>query len=218
MTAPADSTTTPVETTDEVIDSTTTTETTDAPADPAAGLDDNAQKVIKAIRGDYKSEREKRQAAETRAQNIEAAIKTALGLTEAPPDPAALTAQLTEVQQAARQAQVELAVYRAAQSANINANALLDSRTFMLAIKDVDPSDTEALSAAMTAAVEANPLLAPQPTRRAPAPNPAQGSSANGAPSLHDQIAEAQKRGDYKTVISLNTQMLQAQRQGVNGL
>lgn len=215
MTAPADQTDTAVLETEPAVDSTTTTEpaTTDAPE-----LDAKTQKVVDAIRGDYKSERAKRQAAETRVTGIEAAIKAALGLEQAPPDPAALTAQLTEVQQSARQAQTELAVFRAATSANINANALLDSRSFMLAIKDVDPSDTEALSAAMAAAVEVNPLLANQPTRRAPAPNPAQGSSANGAPTIDDQIAEAQKRGDYKTVISLNTQMLQAQRQGVNGL
>lgn len=44
--------------------------------------------------------------------------------------------------------------------------------------------------------------------KRAPAPNPAQGSSASGAPDVSALIAEAKKSGDWKTVIALENQKL----------
>jgi hypothetical protein len=204
MTAPADSTTT--DAADATTDAATVDSTTTSDAAPEADLDDKAKRVIAAIRGDFKNERTQRQAAESRAQAITDAIKTALGLDA--PDPAALASQLAEQQSTARQAQVELAVFRAAASAGGNPNALLDSRSFVNALNGVDPTDAEAVSAAIKAAVAANPTLASTPARRIPAPNPAAGGSANGAPDLETQIAQAKKDGNWKTVLHLENQKL----------
>jgi hypothetical protein len=125
-------------------------------------------------------------------------------------DPAKLTEQLTTVGNEARQAKVELAVYRAAAAVGGDPAALLDSRTFLTSLADVDPTDSAAVTAAITAACEANPALKAAPTRRVPAPNPAIGSSASGAPGIDDQIAAAKKAGDVKTWMHLENQKLAA--------
>ncbi|MDN5687013.1 MAG: hypothetical protein L0G94_10140 [Brachybacterium sp.] len=60
----------------------------------------------------------------------------------------------------ARSARVELAVYRAAADKNADAAALLDSRSFLDRVQDVDPTDADAISEAIQKAVDANPRLA----------------------------------------------------------
>lgn len=88
------------------------------------------------------------------------ALAKALGLKQdEPPDPEKLAAQVSEEQARARDAQVQLAVYRRAGNAEANANALLDSAKFLASLKGVDPDDEAAVDAAIKAAVEANPLL-----------------------------------------------------------
>lgn len=82
--------------------------------------------------------------------------------------PEQLMEQLTAEQARARQTAVELAVYRAAATAGADPDALLDSRSFAQAVADLDPSDSAGITAAITAAVQANPryALAPAgPTR-----------------------------------------------------
>jgi hypothetical protein len=133
-------------------------------------------------------------------------ISVALGLVpEETPDPAKLMAQVAEAQGTAKQATLELSIFRAAGAAGANAPALLDSRSFLNDVADIDPKDSAALTAAITKAVTENPLLA-----RAPAgpvdrmrPNPAQGSSANAPLGIQAQIAEAEKRGDIKEALRL---------------
>src|SRR5438046_2533496 len=50
-----------------------------------------------------------------------------------------------------------------------------------------------------------------EPIRRVPAPNPAQGSSASGAPDDRpDDLTEARKRGDWRTVMHLENQKIRA--------
>jgi hypothetical protein len=59
-------------------------------------------------------------------------------------------------------------VYRAAATAGADPDALLDSRSFAQAVADLDPSDTAGITAAITAAVQANPryALTPQGPQR----------------------------------------------------
>jgi hypothetical protein len=176
-------------------------------------LDDRAKKVIEAIRNDFKSERSKRQAAEEAARqapiDLAQTIGKALGLVadDAPVDPAKLTEQLTVEQANARQAKVELAVFRAAPAAKGDPAALLDSLAFQAKVKDLDPNDSAAIAAAITTAVAENPKLGVQTTSGIPAPNPANGSSANGSePDYDSQIAAAQKAGNFALAISLKRQ------------
>lgn len=86
----------------------------------------------------------------------------ALGLIkdgEEAPDAEALTAQLTEQSTAARTAQVELAIFKAATGAGADPQALLDSRSFLNSIKDIDPANSEAVTTAITTATTNNPRL-----------------------------------------------------------
>ncbi|MCZ9348551.1 hypothetical protein NGM36_01800, partial [Streptomyces mutabilis] len=71
---------------------------------------------------------------------------------------------VTQAQAAARQAAVQSAVYTTAAAAGADPVALLDSQSAMNALAAVDPTDTTAVTAAITAAVQANPRLAAQPT------------------------------------------------------
>lgn len=145
----------------------------------------------------------KAQAAEDARKELAQTIGKALGLvTDEPVDPAELTKQLTQTQAQAKQAALELAVFRSSADA-ATANALLDSRTFLATVADLDPNDTSAISAAVNEAVEKNPALG----KRQPAPNPAQGSSGSG-PSAVAQLTEA----DLKFMTS--EQIVEAQREG----
>lgn len=98
------------------------------------------------------------------------AIAKALGLkSDDAPNPEKLAEQLTAEQQRAREAQVQLAVYRNAAANEANADALLDSASFLRTLADVDPNDAEAVSAAIKTAVEANPRLkAVEPSQTPP--------------------------------------------------
>lgn len=91
--------------------------------------------------------------------------------------PEELTQQLTTAQAQARQTAVELAVYRTATAAGADPDALLDSRTFADSLADIDPTDTAAVTAAIKAAITANPRLGAKPT----GPHVG-GSEFNGAP------------------------------------
>jgi hypothetical protein len=165
--------------------------------------------TVRDARKEAANYRDRARSADEVRNEISTAVAQALGIQpDTTPDPAALTAQLAEQQTAARQAQVELAVFRAATTVGGDPAALLDSRSFLAQIANVDPTDTEAITTRVQAAIAANPLLAGVPARRAPGPNPALGSSANGAPSLDDQILAAKKAGDATLFIHLQNQKL----------
>lgn len=127
-------------------------------------LDPAVQKMITDLRGEAAASRTNAKA--TAAQEAEAAlaqkIGQALGLVkdgDDAPKPEELTAQVATSQAAARAAQVELAVYKAAAAANADPQALLDSRSFLDAVKDADPADATAITAAITKAITDNPRL-----------------------------------------------------------
>ncbi|MFD6889291.1 hypothetical protein [Streptomyces sp. NPDC059957] len=94
-----------------------------------------------------------------------------------------------------RSARVELAVARAAADAGARGDRLLNSRSFLAGLADLDPNDVgfdSKLAAAITAAVTADPDL----YRAAPAGPPRGGAEFHGAPagerraaSLHDAVA-----------------------------
>jgi hypothetical protein len=182
--------------------------------DALAALDDKTKAyvldTVKSARNEAKNLRDRAKSADDVRSELIATIAKATGIETAPPDPAALAQQLEAQTAATRQASVELAVYRAASAAGGDPNALLDSVSFVKALADVDPSDMEAVTAKVTAAVAANPALGIAPTRRAPGANPAAGSSANGAPDLESEIAAALKAGDLTKVIHLQNQKLAA--------
>ncbi|MER8086610.1 hypothetical protein ABTZ57_16105 [Streptomyces sp. NPDC094048] len=154
-----------------------------------------AQAALKSARAEAGKSRTtaKANAAEQAKQQLAQEIGKALGLVpgDTPPDPAQLTQQLTESQQQARQTAVELAVYRSAHAAGADPDALLDSRQFAASLADIDPSDTDAVAAAIKAAVTANPKLGTTPTgpARGGADFSGSGTSERKPATLHDAIA-----------------------------
>lgn len=127
-------------------------------------------------------------------------IGLALGIIEPENvDPAKLTEQIAASTAQARQAQVELAVFRAAEAAGGDPIALLDSRAFLAKVAAIEPTDSVALAGAITEAVAENARLG-KATPGAPVgpglkPNPAQGSSAAAPVGLAAQIAAAEASG-----------------------
>jgi hypothetical protein len=148
-------------------------------------------------------------AVEDARKELAQSIGKALGLVkdDEPVDPAELTKQVGSSQAEAKQARVELAVFRNAATAGGDPAALLDSSSFLASLASVDPSDSAAVTAAIQSAITANPRLGAAPADpRAPAPNPAQGASAGVAPGLDAQIDEATKAGNIALAISLKQQ------------
>lgn len=193
------------------------------------------ERLVENLRGEVATEREKRTAAEKSATEQAAQqqadlvkkLAAAFGLQgeEAkPPSVEELTKQLadarteTEKTQAlARQRDVELAVYRSAGSAGGDADALLDSRSFLRSIRDLDPAAStfaDDVAAAVAKAVEGNPKLAlKQP--EAPQPPARGGADLNGTPGgkrqltgaevkrmTPDQIDQARKSGQLRDYLS----------------
>lgn len=121
----------------------------------------------------------KQKAAEDAKAELAQQIGKALGLVqdEAPVDPAQLTVQLQAEQVKAADAERRLAVYLNAGDAD--PARLLDSRTFTDSIKDLDPTNTEGIKTAISAAVESNPWL--KATTQAVAPRKAGTEMAGGS-------------------------------------
>lgn len=172
---------------------------------------DVAKAEIERLRKENAKDRttSKSQAAEEARAELAQTIGKALGLVKDEAiDPAKLTEQLTATQVQAKQAALELAVFKATPDASV-ATALLDSRSFLAKIADIDPADAVALAAAVSEAVNENPALG----KRAPAPNPAQGSSGSGPTSVTqlteadikdwtpEQIVAAQNEGRLNTLL-----------------
>lgn len=148
-----------------------TAPTAQAPTAPAEtgkveDLPEWAQKIIRESRdeaGKARTTAKANAAAEARTA-LAQEIGKALGLVKdnETPDPAKLTEQLTATQAQARQAAVELAVYKAAGKHSGDPVAILDSRAFLASVTDLDPNGsdfTSAVDAAIKAAVDGNPKL-----------------------------------------------------------
>lgn len=114
----------------------------------------------------------KKQAADEAVKDLTAKLGKALGLVkdDTPPDPKALAdaiaqkdTAISEKDAALRTKDVELAVWTRADKLSAKAGALLDSRSFLKEIADLDPSSkgfTAALDTAIKDALKGNPAFA----------------------------------------------------------
>lgn len=174
------------------------------PAGTADELPPWAQRELKKLRDEAASNRVKaKEAADAAGKAVEQmraeqeaqrlALGKALGLVkDEPPTAEELTKQLQASQAErdaertrARQAAVELAVFRAAGTLGADGSALLDSRSFAGTLADLDPADAgfgERVAAAITAAVEAQPKykLTPPAPAEPPRPQPTVPQSSPG--------------------------------------
>ena len=173
--------------------------------DPAA-----AKTEIERLRKENGSDRinAKAQAATDARNEFAQTIGKALGLIkdDESVDPAKLAEQLITSGAETRTAQVALAVYKAAGTI-ADPGALLDSTSFLVSLKDIDPTDSAAVTAAITTAVESNPRLGAVTLAPGMKPNPAQGRSASQPLGIAEQIAASEKAGDTKATIRLKAAM-----------
>jgi hypothetical protein len=134
------------------------TETKPAEATEAKTYD---EAYVKKLHDSEAAARVKARDAEAAAQTKIAAALEALGIKADTADPAEAAKQAAAERdaaaQTARQATLELAIYRAASKAGADADALLDSNSFRSTIGEVDPSDAAAVQAAIENAVKTNP-------------------------------------------------------------
>lgn len=166
---------------------TTGTSTTAAPGD---GLPDDPAALkaeILRLRGENASTRTnaKAQAADDARKQLAQEIGKALGLVADETDPAKLTEKLTASQAESTDTKRELAVFKAAAGAGADPAKLLDSRSFLATVKNIDPTDAAAIAAAVKVAVDTNPAfkLAQAPAAGASTVDHA-GGSGEGAVTL----------------------------------
>lgn len=140
---------------------------TGAEAQNVDELPEWAQKIIRDTRSEAANHRTKANEATAAQQATLDAIAKALGLKnddgeDEGPKPEELTAQVQAAQAQAREAAVQLAVYRTASKHDGDPDALLDSRTFLAKVADLDPSADDfgtKVDQAIKAAVDTNPKL-----------------------------------------------------------
>jgi hypothetical protein len=129
------------------------------PAEQAPKVYDET--YVKKLHDSEAAARVKARDAEAAAQAKIAAALEALGIKPDTEDPAEAAKQAAaerdKATQAANEAALHLAVYKAAGKAGADADTLLDSNSFRSAISEVDPADAEAVKAAIENAVKTNP-------------------------------------------------------------
>lgn len=135
-----------------------------APVAPAESVDQLpawAQKIISDARsGEANYRTQAKTAADVAQKELTDKLAVALGLKpDAAADPAALTASLTAAHAAAQASARELAIFKAAAATGADPSRLLDSNSFMSSVAGLDPNDGAAVTAAINAAVAANPIL-----------------------------------------------------------
>lgn len=161
-----------------------------------------AQKLIKDARkgeGDYRKraqeEAASRASTEEKLQGFLDGFSKVLGLsadTDAtneaptPPDPEKLTSELEAAQREHHATRVELAVFRSAGEYDGDPDALLDSRSFLNKVLDLDPSAgdfNDKVATAIKEAVASNPKLKAQsPVSIPAAPTPPSGGDFASGP------------------------------------
>jgi hypothetical protein len=168
-----------------------------------------AQKIITDTRkeaGDYRTKAQT--AADNAQKELTDKLAVALGLKpDAATDPAALTASLTEAQSKATQSARELAIFKAAAATGADPTRLLDSNAFMSSVSGLDPADGAAITAAINAAVAANPLLkavqaaSASGTELGGTGEQGQITEAQLAQMTPEQIVDAQTKGLLKNLL-----------------
>lgn len=121
------------------------------------GGDDKGEGSKTAVLADLAAERDKRQALEQQFTSLKDGLAKALGLGDTEKaTPEQLQQQIAAAQSETTAAQTQLAVFRSA-PADVDAQALLDSTSFLASLKDVKADDQAALKAAITTFVDTNP-------------------------------------------------------------
>lgn len=189
-----------------------------AAAGQAAGADDlsatvkRLEKELADARKEAGKDRTaaKQAAADAAVADVTAKLAKALGIVkdDAPADPKALAeaisqkeAALAEREAALRARDVELAVWARADKQSARASALLDSRAFVRAISDLDPSAkgfTTALDDAIKTAVKDNPTFATAPAATASGAD-LSGGTGEGSVRQRPTSLHAAVRGTFGT-------------------
>lgn len=160
-----------------------------------ASLPEWAQKALRDARADAGKARTnaKQQAADAARQDLAQQIGKVLGIVKGdePADPAQLTktigeqtGRIAELESTNRTLSVELAAYKRADKHDANPAALLDSRSFLASVAELDPAAkdfSEALDKAIKKAVEDNAQLRTAPGARRG------GGEFNGGPGARGQ-------------------------------
>jgi Asp-tRNA(Asn)/Glu-tRNA(Gln) amidotransferase B subunit len=147
--------------------------------------------------GELAQERQKRHAAEqaaTAAQTASTAqieaLKKALGISEGQ-TPEQLAAAVEAAKGTASEAVAQLAVFKLAPTAGGDAAALLDSASFLATLKTIDTTNEEAVKAAVTAAIAANPKLAAQKVAPGGSRDAATGSGSGSTKPTMNELMRA---------------------------
>lgn len=164
----------------------------------AATDDTNRAGGPDALKADLAAERAKRHTAEAAAtaaqtaatQQLEA-FKKALGLSEGQ-TPEQLQAAAEAAKGQASAATAQLQVFKLARAAGGDAEALLDSASFLSSLNSIDSNDPAAVTAAIKAAVEGNNKLAAQKVAPAGSRDAGQGAgNGTATPTMNDLIRGA---------------------------
>lgn len=167
---------------------------------PSEGASDTIQRLeaeISKLRAENSKARvnAKTQAAEDARKNLIQELGKTLGLVkdgDRAPTPEQLTKDLTEEREKGSTAQLQLTIFRAAPKHGADGDALLDSASFLSAVKGLDPTDSEKIGQAIKAAVDANPRyrVAQAAARTSAEFNGGTGEQRNTPHNLTDAIAQ----------------------------
>lgn len=152
---------------------------------------------LRAARDEAYKNRQKANAAAQEMESLRTTLGKALGLIKDDdgkgegPDAEALAAQVEKSQAEATTAARELAVYKAAASNGADPAKLLDSRSFLSAIENVDHTDDKAISAAIKAAVDGNKNFALARAAGASTADTASGPGGGSTPKAEISLADA---------------------------
>lgn len=189
-----------------------------APATQAKGddLPDDPEKLKEIIRNTRAEAGKSRvnakaKAAEEARESLVQELGKALGLIQddTSTSPEELTRQLTAEREAAAQARLEVAVYKAANGAADPAR-LLDSMSFRAALQGVDPADADAVQNAVKTFVEANPHFTSKPAQVAgPSTVPHAAGSGEGqiTKEQFDRMSGEERNQLYLTNVDLYRQL-----------
>jgi hypothetical protein len=138
------------------------TETANAWDGKIESLPADAQKLIEKYKTEAANASSKSRENARKEAEQELLKKLGLAKGDEKPDPDELAKKLTSAERDAQQSKVELAVYRTASKHQGDPSALLDSRSFLAKVADLDPSASDFAAKVDTAikdAVKDNPKL-----------------------------------------------------------
>jgi hypothetical protein len=149
-------------------------------------------------------------AAEEAEKSFVEKLGKALGLIkeDEAPDPAKLTEQLTQKDARLRQTELELAIHKAAGAKKLNADELLDSRSFMERAQKADLSEPGAIAALLDEVAAGNSRF--KVTQAAPQGGADLGPGGQSAPRIYT----VEQLSDHDFYMKNRDDILAAQREG----